>query len=466
MSDERGEARRQPHSIEAERALIGALLIDPIRVAEAAEVVHADDFFDTRLGHLYAVLVRLTERNTPIDFVTVAEELRSTEKLEELGGAAALVSLSEAVTSSAHLMHHASMVADTSTLRALISQSTEILAKAYDTRPVGEDVQSLLDESEVGIFNVSRKRRGEGATEISDILNETFRRIDARGNREGLTGVPTGFYDLDDMTSGLNKGDLVIVAARPSMGKTAFALSVMENAAMSQPEWLDGSPSVLLCSLEMGRISLVERMLCSRARVEGHRLRMGRLSGEERADMTDAADDLRRAKIFIDDSPSLTLMSLRSRARRLKATHGLDLILIDYLQLLTWPGAESRQQEISNISRSLKGLARELDLPVIALAQLSRQVEQRDPPRPQLSDLRESGSIEQDADVVMLLYRPEYYLRQRGQEDDEGAAELRGVAEIILSKHRNGPTGTVRLQFFQNFMRFENREMGIAEPIS
>ena len=466
MSDERGEARRQPHSIEAERALIGALLIDPIRVAEATEVVHADDFFDARLGHLYAVLVRLAEQNTPIDFVTVAEELRSTDKLEDLGGTSALVSLSEAVTSSAHLMHHASMVADTSTLRALISQSTNILTKAYDTRPVGEDVQSLLDESEVGIFNVSRKRRGEGAAEISDILTETFRRIDARGNREGLTGVPTGFYDLDDMTSGLNKGDLVIVAARPAMGKTAFALSIMENAAMSQPEWMDGSPSVLLCSLEMGRISLVERMLCSRARVEGHRLRMGRLSGEERADMTDAADDLRRAKIFIDDSPSLTLMSLRSRARRLKATHGLDLILIDYLQLLTWPGAESRQQEISNISRSLKGLARELDLPVIALAQLSRQVEQRDPPRPQLSDLRESGSIEQDADVVMLLYRPEYYLRQRGQEDEEGAAELRGVAEIILSKHRNGPTGTVKLQFFQNFMRFENRELGVAEPIS
>lgn len=466
MDEERSVGRQQPSSIEAERALIGALMIDPIRVAEAAEVVRAEDFFDARLGHLYGVLVRLAERNTPIDFVTVAEELRAGEKLEEVGGSAALVALAESVTSSAHLMHHASMVADTSTLRALISQSTEILTKAYETRPVGEDVQALLDESEVGIFNVSRKRRGDGAAEITDILNEAFRRIDARSHREGLTGVPTGFLDLDDMTSGLNKGDLVIVAARPAMGKTAFALSLMENAALSQPEWLGRSPSVLLCSLEMGRLSLVERMLCSRARVEGHRLRMGRLSGEERADLTDAADDLRRARIFIDDSPGLTLMSLRSRARRLQAQHGLDLILIDYLQLLTYPGAESRQQEISNISRSLKGLARELDLPVVALAQLSRQVESRDPPRPQLSDLRESGSIEQDADMVMLLYRPEYYLRQRGQEDDEGAAELRGLAELILSKHRNGPTGTVKLQFFQSFMRFENREMGVAEPIS
>ena len=251
----------------------------------------------------------------------------------------------------------------------------------------------------------------------------------------------------------------MILAARPSMGKTAFALNLVENAAMSQPEWLDRTPSVLLFSLEMGRQQLVSRMLCTRARVDAHRLRSGRVPAEDRAELAAAADELSRARIFIDDTSGLSMMSMRSRARRIQAKHGLDLLVVDYLQLLTFPRSESRQQEISNISRSLKGLARELEIPVVALAQLSRQVELRDPPRPQLADLRESGSIEQDADVVMMLYRPEYYAKYRDEENI-------GLAEVIIAKQRNGPTGTARLQFFDSTMRFENRAPTATEPIS
>jgi len=243
------------------------------------------------------------------------------------------------------------------------------------------------------------------------------------------------------------------------MGKTAFALNLVENAAMSQPEWLDRTPSVLMFSLEMGRQQLVSRMLCTRARVDAHRLRSGRIPHEDRAELAAAADELSRAKIFIDDTSGISMMSLRSRARRIMARHGLDMIVVDYLQLLTFPRSESRQQEISNISRSLKGLARELEIPVVALAQLSRQVELRDPPRPQLADLRESGSIEQDADVVLMLYRPEYYAKYRDEEN-------LGLAEVICAKQRNGPTGTARLQFFDSTMRFENRAPTATEPIS
>ncbi len=456
---EENRARTLPHSEEAERALLGALLLDGDRVPEVAEVLSADDFHERRHQKLFAALLDLSENGAPIDFVTVGERLKADEAFHEVGGAQYLIDLAGGVTTSAHAGYHANLIADTATLRRLIREATTLITEAYDTRPDGDAVRQVLDHAEQSMFAIARREQGSGAAPITDAIAETFKRIDAASHRGGLTGITTGFLDLDQLLCGLNGGDLVILAARPSMGKTALALNMVENAAMSQPEWLDRQPSVLLFSLEMGRQQLVSRMLCTRARVDAHRLRSGRIPHEDRAELAAAADELGRAKIFIDDTSGLSLMSLRSRARRIKAKHGLDLIVVDYLQLLTFPRSESRQQEISNISRSLKGLARELEIPVVALAQLSRQVELRDPPRPQLADLRESGSIEQDADVVLMLYRPEYYQKYRDEEN-------LGLAEVICAKQRNGPTGTVRLQFFDSTMRFENRAPTATEPIS
>jgi len=452
--------RTPPHNLDAERALLGALLIDPERIPDAVDFVDEDDFYDRRLGLIFQSLRDLSERNAPIDFVAVGEALRARGHFQEIGGAQALISLGQGVTSSAMLGHHCRIVSETSTLRGLIRESTAIVEEAYETRPDGESVRKLLDESENRIFQIARSNEVSDAKPIGHAITETFRRLDSRTGDEGLTGLTTGYYELDDVLSGLNKGELVVVAARPSMGKTAFALNVMENAAFSHPYWLKRRPSVLLFSLEMGVQSLVQRMLCSRARVPAYLLRSGRLSGDLRQDLASAADELQGTNIFIDDTPGISMMALRSRARRRAASEtGLDLIVVDYLQLLSFPKSESRQQEISNISRSLKELARELEVPVVALAQLSRAVEARDPPRPQLADLRESGSIEQDADVVLMLYRPEYYAKYRTDEN-------RGMAEVVIAKHRNGATGEIRLQFFPEHMRFENRAPTGIEPIS
>ncbi len=458
--EESGRGRTPPRSDEAERALLGALLLAPERFSDVADAVVAEDFADARHRAIFEAVAVLVDRGAPVDFVSVGEALRSRGAFEKAGGAQYLIELASLVTTSAHALHHAKLVADTSTLRRLIATAGEIMAEAYETRPDGEAVVDLVDASEQRIFGLARRDERAGLEPIAKAITETFRRIDAATHREGLTGLPTGFLDLDQMLCGLNGGDLVIVAARPSMGKTAFALNLIEHAALSQPDWLQRAPVCLLFSLEMGRQQLVSRMLCSRARVEGHRLRTGRLPAEDRAELIGAADELSRARIFIDDTSNLTMMSLRARARRLKAKEGLDLVVVDYLQLLTFPRSESRLQEISNISRSLKGLARELEIPVVALAQLSRQVESRDDKRPQLADLRESGSIEQDADVCMLLFRPEYYPQYR---DDP---EYKNMAEVIVAKQRNGPTGTVKLQFTSSTMRFENRAPTAAEPLS
>jgi replicative DNA helicase len=454
----RPAGRTAPHNLDAERALLGALLHDPERVPEAAEVLREDDFFDRRHGRIFAALVRLSELNQGIDFVTLGEALRAAGHFQEVGGADTLWELADGVTSAALAAHHIRIVAETGMLRRLIRESAEIIAEAYETRPDGESVQKLLDASEHRIFAITSSRDTARVDSIREVITETFKRLDARSGDGALTGLTTGYYELDDLLSGLNKGELVIVAARPSMGKTAFALNVMENAALSRPEWLERSPSVLMFSLEMGRQSLVTRLLCSRARVPAHLVRSGRISGDLRQELAEAADQLQRARIHIDDTPGLSMMSVRSRARRLKAREGLDLVVVDYLQLLSFPKSESRQHEISSISRSLKELSRELEVPVVALAQLSRAVESRDPPRPLLSDLRESGSIEQDADVVLLLYRPEYYAKYRNDENQ-------GLAEVIIAKQRNGPTGDVRLQFFSQHMRFENRAPTGVEPV-
>jgi replicative DNA helicase len=347
-------------------------------------------------------------------------------------------------------------VAETAALRGLIRETGDILAEAYETRPDGDDVKKLLDLAETRIHRVAGGRDKGGAEPIGRAIEEAFRRIDSASHRTGLTGLPTGFYELDDLLCGLNAGDLIILAARPSMGKTALALNILDHAALHPPEWLDRAPVVLFFSLEMGQQSIVRRMLCSRARVDAHRLRTGKIPDQDYAKLAEAAGELSTARVFLDDSPGLTVMSMRGRARRLKAKQGgLDLIVVDYLQLMAPPRAESRQQEVSQISRALKDLARELDVPVVALSQLSRAVELRDDKRPQLSDLRESGSIEQDADVVLLLFRGEYY---------EATDENRGLAEVICAKQRNGPTGLVRLQFVPSTMRFENRAPGADQP--
>ncbi len=453
------EVRTPPRNEEAERALLGALLLDGERIPEVADLLLPDDFYDRRHGLIYEAVLRLAERNTPVNFVTLGETLRATSKFDEVGGNAYLVALAQEVTSSAHALHHAHIVADSSSLRGLIRETTAIQTLAYETRPDGEAVRGLLDESEQRIFQLARRDAGKGAQSISSAIKETFRRIEAAAHREGLTGLTTGFLDLDQILCGLNAGDLIVLAARPSMGKTAMALNMIEHVARSQPHWLTRAPVILNFTLEMGQQQVVARMLCSLARVEAHRLRTGRISADDHQRLQDAAEELSRTNIFIEDSSSLSMMTLRSRARRQKAKTGLDLVVVDYLQLLSFPKSESRQQEISNISRSLKALARELEVPVVALAQLSRQVELREDKRPQLADLRESGSIEQDADVVLLLYRPEYYVQYRDEEH-------RGLAEVICAKQRNGPTGTVRLQFFEATMRFENRAPTATEMLA
>ena len=454
MEEEALNARTPPHNLDAERSVLGALLLDPIRVAEVAESVGPDDFFSPKNGIVFSTLLSLAEASAPIDFVSVGEALAATNNFQKVGGRAYLVELASSVTSSAHLKHHLKIVAETSVLRRLIGESTEILGEAFETRPDGEAVRELIDRSENRIFQIANRDGAQGAAPISSAIEEAFKRIDSSSHRSGLTGLPTGYLDLDELLCGLNAGELIILAARPAMGKTALALNIIDYAASHQPEWLERKPSVLLFSLEMGKQSLVSRMLCARARVDAHKLRTGRIPAEDYSGLAQAAGELSSTNVFIDDTPGLTAMGVRSRARRVKQKHGLDLVVVDYLQLMSSPKAESRQQEISVISRSLKDLARELEIPVIALSQLSRAVESRDDKRPQLSDLRESGSIEQDADIVLLLYRPEYY---------NPTDENQGVAEVICAKQRNGPTGTGRLQFFGSVMRFENRAPSMGE---
>ncbi len=450
--------RVPPQNIDAERALLGALLSEPARIPEVAEILQAGDFHDARHDTVYAVLLAMAERTAPIDFVSVGEALVQVGKFQQVGGRAYLAELSSCVTSAAHVKHHARIVAETALLRKLISESGEIIREAFTTRPDGDNVPKLLDMAEHRIYQIAGSRDRGDAVPIAKAVAETFKRIDSSAHRSGLTGLSSGYYELDELLCGFNQGDLIVVAARPSMGKTALVLNFIDHAADPDhtPEWLGHQPVVLLFSLEMGQQSIVRRMLCARARVDAHKLRTGRLPAEEYGELTRAAGELQRLHIFIDDTPGISAMALRSRARRIQQKHGLDMIVVDYLQLMSHPKAESRQQEISNISRSLKELARELNVPVIALSQLSRAVEARDNKRPQLSDLRESGSIEQDADVVLLLYRDEYYNRD--------VPENKGQAELLCAKQRNGPTGDVMLQFNGSIMRFENRAPSMAEP--
>ena len=429
-----------PHNLEAERTVLGAVLVDNAAFSSAAEVLTREDFYRESHRRIFEAMAVLAERSQPIDLVTLKNELTRGGALEAAGGAAYLGSLLDGVPRITNVEHWSRIIKERAVLRNLIHASNRIVQSCFE----GEDEAAvLLDRAEKAIFDIAERRIRQGFVGIREIVKESFRTIDQLSqSKEMVTGLPTGFVDIDEMTSGLQKGELVIVAARPAMGKTSFCLNVAQHASMRAGE------TVGIFSLEMSKEQLVLRMLCSDSRVDAHKLRTGRLQEKDWARLAKAYADLSASKIFIDDSATVSPLEMRAKCRRLKAEFGLGLIIVDYLQLVTGGGrTENRQQEISSISRSLKGLAKELAVPVIALSQLSRAPEARTDRRPQLSDLRESGALEQDADVVMFIYR---------EEEHKPTDENRGIAEIIIGKQRNGPTGSRRLAFIKEFTRFEN----------
>ena len=437
--------RSAPWSQEAEQAVLGAMLLDQDAALRAAELVEDWMFYREAHRRLFRVMLALTEQRTVIDHITLRDELLRRGELETAGGLEYLAELVDAVPTAANIEFHSKIVKDKAILRRLIETSTSIITEAYDGHSTAND---LLDSAEAKIFQISQQRGDEGFTRIKEMLWPTMERIETlQRSGKAITGVPSGFTDLDEMTSGFQASELVIVAARPSMGKTAFCLNVATQAAV------DGF-GVAVFSLEMSKEALVQRMLCAEARVDSQAVRRGTLRDPDFTRLARAAGILQSCPVWIDDSPALTLLEMRSKARRLKVENDVRLIVVDYLQLMRSPEyAENRVQEVSDISRSLKGLARELNIPVIALSQLSRASEQRGGERrPILSDLRDSGAIEQDADVVLFIHRPEMYQK----EDSEGNS-LQGMAEVIVGKHRNGPTGLVNLYFHKQFTRFDNR---------
>ena len=438
--------RVPPHSIEAEQAVLGALLLDNAAFDKVADLVREDDFYrhDHRL--IWQQIARLIERSQPADVLTVHEALRGAGRADEAGGLVYLNQLAQETPSAGNVRRYAEIVRDRATLRRLIATSDEISDAALN--PQGRETRQLLDEAESKIFQISEQgsRGAAGFVSIQQLVTQVLERVDELYNRQddsGITGVPSGFADLDRMTSGLQPGDLVIVAGRPSMGKTAVSLNIGEHVALDQ-----GLP-VAVFSMEMGGTQLAMRMLCSVGRIDQQRMRAGRLTEDDWPRLTNAMKRMEDAPLFIDETPALNALELRARARRLARTNGrMGLIIVDYLQLMSASSAgENRATEISEISRSLKALAKELACPVIALSQLNRSLEQRPNKRPVMSDLRESGAIEQDADVILFVYRDEVY--------NPDSAD-KGTAEIIIGKQRNGPIGTVRLTFIGQHTRFEN----------
>lgn len=457
--------RIPPHNIEAEMAVLGAMLLgDRNAVERATEMVQREDFYREAHGRIFDSMVALAEKDEPIDLVTLKDELGRRGLLEAVGGTAYLMQLGDFVPTAANVAHYARIVAEKAVLRRLIETSGEIAGMAYGQT---DEVDQLVDHAERSIFNVARRRRAEGFSSLKPLLTETFEKIDTLYHDRGVTtGVDTGFNDLNYMTSGFQPGDLIIVAARPSMGKTSLTLTIGQNAA------LKGS-TVAVFSLEMSKESLVQRMICSEARVDAHRLRTGYLHEEDWSRLAQSVNRLWECQLYIDDATDVSSLEMRARCRRLRAeAGGLDMIIVDYLQLMRGSSrnSENRNQEITEIARGLKSLARELEVPVIALSQLSRSVERREDKRPMLSDLRESGSIEAEADLVMFIYRPSYYARKEAvsadgeeraaaeeQESGGGGPPPEGEeAEIIIAKQRNGPTGTVKLAFLPKYARFEN----------
>jgi len=431
--------RTPPHNIEAEQAIIGAIFLEPEAFSTASELLMPDDFY--RAGHqrIFEAMLKLADRGEAIDVVTVTSALQDSKHLEEAGGVSYLTEVAGSVPTAANINYYSKIVEEKALLRRLIRTATEIVTDTFTREDAVEDV---LNEAEKGILEVSGRKNSGSFKAIKDVLIDVYDNIEQlHQNKEDVTGIPTGFRDLDRITSGFQRNDLIIVAARPSVGKTAFALNVAQNVAVNTDE------NVAIFSLEMGAEQLVQRMLCAEGNIDSQRLRTGTLIDEDWSKLTMAMGSLSNAGIYIDDTPGIRVSEIRSKCRRLKQEHGLGMILIDYLQLIQGSvnSRENRQQEVSEISRSLKGLARELNVPLVALSQLSRGVEQRQDKRPMMSDLRESGSIEQDADIVGFLYRDDYY-------DQE--SEKQNIIEIIISKQRNGPVGTVELAFVKEYNKF------------
>ncbi len=434
--------RLPPHNIEAEQSVLGSLLIDRDAIIRVASYLKPEDFYIWSNGTIYRAILDLYNRREPTDFITLSNELKQRGVLDDIGGDVYISSLLGSVPTAVHVEYYGRIVERQSTRRRLIEAGTEIVGIGYKDALETEDA---LDSAERALFDVSQKRQTKDFVSISDVLDKFFDQIEyLQQHRGDVVGVPTGYTDLDQLLGGLQKSDLLILAARPSMGKTAFQLGLTYGAAVQHGK------SVGIFSLEMSAEQLVQRLLATETGVDSHRLRLGMIDDSEWDRISRAFGRLAEANIYIDDAANATIMDVRSKARRLQAEHGLDLIIIDYLQLMTGRRSDNRVQEVSEISRGLKGLARELNVPVIALSQLSRAVETRADHHPMLSDLRESGSIEQDADIVMFIYRDEKY--------DENS-EKKGIAEIIIAKHRNGPVGSINLRFFERTGRFADLEL-------
>ncbi len=441
--------RIPPQAVEVEEAVLGAMLIEREAATIALQLLKPDDFYKPANRHIFETLFDLYERGNPLDILTIESELRDKNLLDVVGGGGYLADLTRSVSSAANIDYHSQIISEKAIKRNLILNCNEIIKAAYDTTT---DANDVLDRAEQSIFEIANKSSKANAIAIGDILKDTLGYLEElRGKPEGITGVPSGL-DVDRYTSGWQNGDLIIIAARPSMGKTAFTLTAARNAALHPDESMQSN--VAIFSLEMSSQQLVQRFLTMEARIDAQAARTGRVKDEDFKRLIDAASRLFTAKIFIDDTPGLSLMELRTKCRRLKSEHNIGLVVVDYLQLMTASSRDigNREQEIATISRGLKGLAKELNVPVIALSQLSRQVEQRGgDKRPQLSDLRESGSIEQDADVVCFLYRPEYY----GITTTAEGESTNGLAELIIGKQRNGPVGSTRMYFVKEYARFE-----------
>ena len=432
--------RNPPQNISAEQAALGSMLLQEDAILHSVDILRPEDFYKKAHQIIFKCILELFEKSRGVDLVTLTEELNRINLLEEIGGVTYLTNLINSVPTAANIEYYIKIIEEKSILRNLINSATKIISMGYEEK---EDAKVLLDKAEHLVFEISQRNIRQFFVPIKELITDSYEKIEDLYHREEfITGVSSGFDEFDEITTGFQPSEFIVIAGRPAMGKTAFCMSIAQYASISK------NTPVAIFSLEMSKSQLVQRMLCSEARIDAHNLRKGRLAEKDWAPLSNAAGRLASAPIFIDDTAGITCLEIKAKARRLKAQHNLGLVIIDYLQLISSSGRiENRQQEISEISRSLKGLARELNVPVIAVSQLSRAVEQRIERRPRLSDLRESGAIEQDADLVVFIYREEYY---------KPKTEKKGIAEVIISKQRNGPTGKVELTFVKEYAKFEN----------
>lgn len=458
------EQNQMPHNNEAEQSVLGAIIIDPQLMGETQGVLLPESFYRGAHQHIFRAMMHLFEENSEIDVVTLMDQLTSEGTLSEAGGPQYLAELASNVPTTRNIEYYREIVYKLAAKRNLIRVADQIAKDGYDSEL---ELDDILSDAERKILELASTRETEGFKDIRDVLGQVYENAEELDQNSGQTpGIPTGYRDLDQMTAGFNRNDLIILAARPSVGKTAFALNIAQKVATHESNYTVG-----IFSLEMGADQLATRMICSSGNVDSNRLRTGTMTDEDWNRFTVAVGKLSKTKIFIDDTPGIRITDLRSKCRRLKQEHGLDMIVIDYLQLIMGSGSrmsDNRQQEVSEISRTLKAIARELECPVIALSQLSRGVEQRQDKRPMMSDIRESGSIEQDADIVAFLYRDDYYNREDGEEDDDGGMEPvtnddNGEIEVIIAKQRNGPTGTVKLHFMKQYNKFTDIDYAHAD---